>query len=588
MTLRTVRWEGATTAATLPAGDGALTAGALTPNTGVTLSAGTLTQYQPNEVWTVTHATARTTLSAAVTNGGYHSVTISRTGGMIPKAVRIKAARGGASSPRGFAIRSSVDSYTADLISVADVATQRATLTQYASADLTALGSQTSITFRIYHFAPTNSAAVDLDDLEVDYEDVAVARTGTATGTWTFTGSGVGAAPATISPATVLNVGTGTGQNHFELQMARSGDAAWTEITQAQISAGYDETPYFTTVRGGTAVQLSVPLDAPLVGTSAGPRAELREVNTDGSYAAYDINVGVHEVHGRSRVMSGTPDIVLAQFHNGTTDRITLRTQFVTSTLRLRARVNGSSIPTELASPYTVGTEFEWKIRVDNGAISIFFNDMVTPIYTAPAGTLVPTAGVSTWYFKSGAYAQATGAGTSSAVTELRDLSVTHTGVAAPAQGSATGSWSFAGSAVGKRTPKATATGSFTFAGSATGRRTPKAIGSGAWTFTGAAVGKRAPKATATGAATWSGTAIGRRVPKSTAVGTVTYTGTAVGLAPTVSDYHPHTPVTAILQFTPGTATLAGDGVVTADLAAQPPATAVITYTPGTAELHLT
>lgn len=174
MTQYTVAYAGNTSAATLPA-DAALTAGNLTPNTGVTLGVATLTQYQPNEVWTATHGTARTTLSAAVTNGGYHSVTLSRTGGLIPKAVRIKAARGGASSPRGFAIRSSADNYTADLISVADVATQRAVLTQYASADLTSLGTLTSLTFRVYHFAPTASAAVDFDDLEIDYTDTATA-----------------------------------------------------------------------------------------------------------------------------------------------------------------------------------------------------------------------------------------------------------------------------------------------------------------------------------------------------------------------------------------------------------------------------
>lgn len=171
MTLRTVRWEGNTAAATLPAGDASLTAGALTANSGVTLGVATLTQYAPNEVWTATHSAARTTLAAAVTAGGYHSVAISRPGGLVPKAIRLKAARGGATSPRGFAIRSSVDNYTANLLSVADVATVRATLTQHASGDLTSLGAQTAITFRIYHFAPAATSAVDFDDLEFDYDD---------------------------------------------------------------------------------------------------------------------------------------------------------------------------------------------------------------------------------------------------------------------------------------------------------------------------------------------------------------------------------------------------------------------------------
>ena len=44
----------------------------------------------------------------------------------------------------------------------------RPTLSDF-SADISGLGTQSSVTFRIYHYAPSTSAAIDFDDLEIDY-----------------------------------------------------------------------------------------------------------------------------------------------------------------------------------------------------------------------------------------------------------------------------------------------------------------------------------------------------------------------------------------------------------------------------------
>lgn len=630
----TLKYAMSSAAPTLP-GDAALTASDISFGAGAVFEVpSTDLIYDPNKVLQIKAAVASTTIAESVTNNVYAEITVSRTGGWTPKTLRMKSARGGAGTARGFAIRSSVDGYTADLMYDDSIDTARPTLTQY-TADISSLGTQTgAVTFRLYHFAPTTPNTTHHDDWEIGY---VVPRGGTATGTWNFTGNAtgkrtpkasatgvwtftgaavgkrvpkgtaagtwnyigsvvgkrspkatavgsatwtgtaIGTAPvvgaktgvatgatawvgtavgkrapkasstgtwsfsgastgkrapkATISgvwtfsgsaagkrtpkaaatgswtftgtatgtasatPGDILNIGTAD-TNHFDLQMARSGDATWTEITQAQIASGYSEAPYFATVRSGTAVQFSVPLDAPLVGTATGPRSELREVNADGTDAAYNINTGTHEFHGRTRIMSSTPDIVAVQIHNGTSDRIAIRTQLVSSTLRLRVRVNGSSVTLtggslDAFNPYVVGTEFEWKIRVDNGAISVYIDNMTTPVYTAPAGTLAPTAGISTWYSKAGVYAQATGAGTSSAVTELRDLSVTHTAGAAPGQGAATGSWAFTGAATGKRVPKATGPGVWTFTGNAVGKRTPKASSTGSWAFSGSAIGTK-------------------------------------------------------------------------------------------------
>jgi PKD repeat protein len=162
----TVAYKGTTAAPTLPA-DSALTAGNLTAGPGTTLGIATLSQYNPNKVWTATHTATTTTAAAAVTNNAYHSVTVSRTGGAVFKALRLKAAKGGASAPRGFVVRSSVDNYATNLLA-AEVSSVRPTLTDF-SADISGLGTQSSVTFRIYHYAPSTSAAIDFDDLEIDY-----------------------------------------------------------------------------------------------------------------------------------------------------------------------------------------------------------------------------------------------------------------------------------------------------------------------------------------------------------------------------------------------------------------------------------
>jgi hypothetical protein len=95
--------------------------------------------------------------------------------------------------------------------------------------------------------------------------------------------------------------------------------------------------------------------------------------------------------------------------------------------------------------------------------------------------------------------------------------------------GTAAGSYTFAGSATGKRVPKGSAAGAYTFAGTAAGKRVPKGTVSGAYTFTGTAAGKRVPKASAAGAYTDAGAATGTRTPKSTATGTYTWAGATAG-----------------------------------------------------------
>jgi hypothetical protein len=99
--------------------------------------------------------------------------------------------------------------------------------------------------------------------------------------------------------------------------------------------------------------------------------------------------------------------------------------------------------------------------------------------------------------------------------------------------GSAAGSYTWAGTSTGKRTPKASASGSYTWAGTATGKRTPKASASGAYTFSGTAAGDAPPnRGTASGGYTWAGTAAGKRTPKAGSAGSYTWSGSATGDSP--------------------------------------------------------
>lgn len=79
-------------------------------------------------------------------------------------------------------------------------------------------------------------------------------------------------------------------------------------------------------------------------------------------------------------------------------------------------------------------------------------------------------------------------------------------------EGTASGSYDFAGAATGKATPKGTASGSYNFAGTATGTAPtsmPSGSGSGSYNFAGTAVGERDPRGSASGTYTFAGTATG-------------------------------------------------------------------------------
>ena len=256
-------------------------------------------------------------------------------------------------------------------------------------------------------------------------------------------------AAAGPDPGTVLDIGTSR-SNHFFLQYAVDGAGSTATATQADIAAGFSSDPYFTTTPDGLRVKFQVRADSALIGGSTFPRSELRETFADGTDAAIDVLTGTHSLRTIATIThlpSADPEVVVCQLHNGTTDRISLRTQLVTGTPRLRVRINGSTVALDSTSPINPGgndiatgnseildVEWEYKIVVVGGLTKIYVaradgsvGNMTTPVVTSSALT---STGSASWYFKAGAYAQfdATSAGSSTEYVsvEHRGLQVSH------------------------------------------------------------------------------------------------------------------------------------------------------------------
>lgn len=125
----------------------------------------TVLQVNPNE--------GSTSAALAVTNNQYFTFSLSPNSGIsyTITSVTFDVARGGSSAPRGYALRSSVDGYAAN-ISTQDVTTVRPTFTSITSIDLsgnpTFQNLTTQTTFRMYVYAPTSGNSLDFDSITVN------------------------------------------------------------------------------------------------------------------------------------------------------------------------------------------------------------------------------------------------------------------------------------------------------------------------------------------------------------------------------------------------------------------------------------
>lgn len=127
--------------------------------------------YSSDPILNTNPTAASTTAAQAITNNSYFYVNITPTSGntMSLTTLTFNIARGGASTPRGYDVRSSANAF-ATTLGTADVATARPTFTAV-SIDLSAAAYQTvsgTLTFRIYLYAPSENVQMDLDTIVIN------------------------------------------------------------------------------------------------------------------------------------------------------------------------------------------------------------------------------------------------------------------------------------------------------------------------------------------------------------------------------------------------------------------------------------
>ena len=150
-----------------------------------------------------TFVTASTTQAAAFTNNADFKFTLTADTGYLLNltALDFDAMRGGASTPRGYAVRSSVDGF-ASVLGTADLPTVRPTFT-HVTLSLAGASFQnlSTITFKIYSYSPATGSSVDYDSFLVSGTTATIPLGGytwkgnvsgiwdTTTANWTGTGT---------------------------------------------------------------------------------------------------------------------------------------------------------------------------------------------------------------------------------------------------------------------------------------------------------------------------------------------------------------------------------------------------------------
>jgi hypothetical protein len=298
-------------------------------------------------------------------------------------------------------------------------------------------------------FAPTVDAGADVVSHTVNTQFTRTATVDDGGSAITSEGWEVTAGPGTAAtPASVLNIGSGSGQNHFELQIAPDIAQPIEVKTMAELIAGYSLSPNFMLSNSDATTHFQVRVDGLTTAGSSFARCELREVDINGDDYAFNAAVGEHYLAGTTTITNlpaVKPDMVIAQMHDGNNDVVSIRTQLVSGTIRLRVRINGTSVTSpQMASPYVLGTEFNWKIRMIDGGLEVYwaFGAALpgTPQITSAA--IVATSPAS-HYFKAGSYLQSNttnDAGSEIGASDLKNLEHWHTGWPTPVPGSGGGS----------------------------------------------------------------------------------------------------------------------------------------------------
>jgi len=168
------------------------------------------------------------------------------------------------------------------------------------------------------------------------------------------------------------------------------------EIEQP-VLAGFVSEPWFRPTDDCTGVVFRAAVNAPTTSGSKYPRSELREMNPDGTKAAWSSTVGTHVLtvtEAFTNVPEGKPHLVGAQIHDDDDDISVFRLEGTNLYVTDGDDANHKLI----TDSYVPGTPFEAKFVVRNGPVEAYDN-----------GELQTTLqkDFSDAYFKAGAYTQA-------------------------------------------------------------------------------------------------------------------------------------------------------------------------------------
>jgi poly(beta-D-mannuronate) lyase len=181
------------------------------------------------------------------------------------------------------------------------------------------------------------------------------------------------------------------------LPYGKDDDASHPKEIRQPVLASFASSPWFRPTDDCTGVVFRAAVNAPTTSGSKYPRSELREMNEDGTNAAWSSIVGTHIMtvtEAFTKLPEGKPHLVGAQIHDDSDDISVFRLEgsnlYVTDGDNPNYKL--------ITDSYVLGTPFEAKFVVSNGTVQAYFN-----------GALQATLHkeFSNAYFKAGAYTQA-------------------------------------------------------------------------------------------------------------------------------------------------------------------------------------
>lgn len=182
----------------------------------------------------------------------------------------------------------------------------------------------------------------------------------------------------------------------WKLQYGLPGESGIHEVGPAELAA-FALDPWFAVTPDGW-VTMKVQCDAATTSGSSYPRVELRELNADGSPAAWDSSKGRHTLDFEVRVghlPPNKPQMSLAQCHDDQTQQI----EVLADGTELTWRVNGESAGQPRLPLPVVGTAM--RLEAVDGVTNLYVGDLTKPAMTTSS---MRQSGVT--YFKVGSYLQ--------------------------------------------------------------------------------------------------------------------------------------------------------------------------------------